>query len=185
MGRNMIKSEKYIPTPKIVKIKSVWEWFLSRIPEWYGIAWQNYGNELWAQQSVFAVRLKVWVLSYTSSAPWRLIRLGVCQGWSESSLGTQAILFCHVHAHIWIWKQKVGLTYILYEHIVWAPSSEFVSSSIPSSQILTAHAQPFSGPGIWLSVWRFLLTHCLYERVAKVLARLRGCAGSPEPSLLA
>ena len=31
------------------------------------------------------------------------------------------------------------------------------------------------GLGIWLSVWRFLLTHCLYERAAKVLARLRGC----------
>ena len=41
------------------------------------------------------------------------------------------------------------------------------------------------GPGIWFSVWRFLLTHCLYERAAKVLARLRECAGSPEPSLLA
>ena len=41
------------------------------------------------------------------------------------------------------------------------------------------------GPGIWLSVWRFLLTHCLYERAAEVLARLGGCAGSPEPSLLA
>ena len=41
------------------------------------------------------------------------------------------------------------------------------------------------GPGIWLSVWRFLLTHCLYERAANVLARLRGSAGSPEPSLLA
>ena len=41
------------------------------------------------------------------------------------------------------------------------------------------------GLGIWLSVWRFLLIHCLYERAAKVLARLRGCAGSPEPSLLA
>ena len=27
--------------------------------------------------------------------------------------------------------------------IIWAPSSEFVSSSIPSWQILTAHAQPF------------------------------------------
>ena len=27
----------------------------------------------------------------------------------------------------------------------WAPSSQFVSSSIPSWQILTAHAQPFSG----------------------------------------
>ena len=29
--------------------------------------------------------------------------------------------------------------------IIWAASSEFVSSSIPSSQILTAHAQPFKG----------------------------------------
>ena len=30
-------------------------------------------------------------------------------------------------------------------HYIWAPSSEFVSSSIPSWQILTAHAQPFRG----------------------------------------
>ena len=31
-----------------------------------------------------------------------------------------------------------------HEHTnIWAPSSEFVSSSIPSWQILTAHAQPF------------------------------------------
>ena len=29
--------------------------------------------------------------------------------------------------------------------IMWAPSSEFVSSSIPSWQILTAHALPFRG----------------------------------------
>ena len=31
------------------------------------------------------------------------------------------------------------------KHIIWAPSSEFVSSSIPSWQISTAHAQPFRG----------------------------------------
>ena len=47
---------------------------------------------------------------------------------------------------------------------------------------MSSHSE---GPGIWFSVWRFLLIHCLYERAAKVLARLRGCAGSPEPSLLA
>ena len=29
------------------------------------------------------------------------------------------------------------------KYINWAPSSEFVSSSIPSWQILTAHAEPF------------------------------------------
>ena len=32
-----------------------------------------------------------------------------------------------------------------YVNTKWAPSSEFVSSSIPSWQILTAHAQPFRG----------------------------------------
>ena len=30
-------------------------------------------------------------------------------------------------------------------YVIWAPPSEFVSSSIPSWQILTAHAQPFRG----------------------------------------
>ena len=54
---------------------------------------------------------------------------------------------------------------------IWAPSSDMPSHS--------------AGPGIWLSVSRFLLIHCLYERAGKVLARLHGCAGSPEPSLLA
>ena len=33
----------------------------------------------------------------------------------------------------------------LNENFIWAPSSEFVSSSIPSWHILTAHAQPFRG----------------------------------------
>ena len=33
----------------------------------------------------------------------------------------------------------------MVQNIIWAPSSEFVSSSIPSWQILTAHAQPFRG----------------------------------------
>ena len=55
----------------------------------------------------------------------------------------------------------------------WAASSEFVSSSILPWQILTALAQPFRGARIWHSVWRFLLTQCLYERAAEVLARLR------------
>ena len=39
------------------------------------------------------------------------------------------------------------LNYLLpkLEQTIWAPSSEFVSSSIPSWQISTAHAQPFRG----------------------------------------
>ena len=42
---------------------------------------------------VFAVHMKKdWVLSYPLSAQRRLIRLGACPGWSESSLGA-VILF--------------------------------------------------------------------------------------------
>ena len=40
--------------------------------------------------SVFAVRMKkAWVLSYPMSAERRLIRLGGCPGWSESSMTTR------------------------------------------------------------------------------------------------
>ena len=39
---------------------------------------------------VFAVRMKkAWVLSYPLNTQRRLIRLGGCPGWSESSLGAQ------------------------------------------------------------------------------------------------
>ena len=47
---------------------------------------------------VFAVYMKkAWVLSYPLSAQRRLIRLGGCPGWSESSLGAHSFCwFCHV-----------------------------------------------------------------------------------------
>ena len=35
------------------------------------------------------------------------------------------------------------MTVLLYSFYIWAPSSEFVSSSIPSWQIVTAHVQLF------------------------------------------
>ena len=41
---------------------------------------------------VFVVCMKKhWALNYLLSAQWRLIRLGGCPGWSESSLGTHVI----------------------------------------------------------------------------------------------
>ena len=54
---------------------------------------------------VFAVRMKkAWVLGYPLSAQRRLIRLGGCPGWSESSLGAHSLCwFCHVTAHIFVW----------------------------------------------------------------------------------
>ena len=51
---------------------------------------------------VFAVRMKkAWALSYPVSAERRLIRLGGCPGWSESSLGADSFLgFCPDAAHL-------------------------------------------------------------------------------------
>ena len=40
---------------------------------------------------------------------------------------------------------SITCSLIFSKSIIWAASSEFVSSSTPSSQILTAHAQPFTG----------------------------------------
>ena len=53
---------------------------------------------------------------------------------SRSSL----IWVCTVCPDLSVWKLRINMV-----KPIWAPSSEFVSSSIPSWQILTAHAQPF------------------------------------------
>ena len=68
---------------------------------------------------VFAVRMKkAWILSYPLSTQRRLIRLGGCPGWSESSLGAHSFCwFCHVTAHatvvkylfVMIWKNVIGI----------------------------------------------------------------------------
>ena len=61
---------------------------------------------------VFAVRMKkAWVLSYPLSAQLRLIRLGGCPGWPESSLGAHAILL------VLSWSGSVFFTYIFAQFI--------------------------------------------------------------------
>ena len=53
---------------------------------------------------VFAVCMKEpWVLHYPLSTHRRLIRLGGCPGWSESSLGAHSFCwFCHVMAQLYM-----------------------------------------------------------------------------------
>ena len=76
-------------------------------------SWQNQQNDVCPAKtptslgicpvwSVFTVCMKkAWVLGYPLSAQWRLIRLGGCPGWSESSLGAHSFCwFCHEVAHI-------------------------------------------------------------------------------------
>ena len=100
------------------------------------------------------------------------ISLGIRPVWSAPSLsawrkiGSLAIYWAHSEDSdqtvwmprlIWVFAGRTltllvlscgGSNYnlqLLTCRIIWAPSSEFVSSSIPSWQILTAHAQPFRG----------------------------------------
>ena len=66
-------------------------------------------------------------------------------------------LWCNYNLAIMSGKKLSGRKIVLHESVhvginsgtdkedIWAPSSEFVSSSIPSWQTLTAHAQPFRG----------------------------------------
>ena len=82
------------------------------------VAWQNQQNDMCAQRRlrsawhppslirVFSVHMKkAWVLTYPSSTQQRLIRLGRCPGWSESSLGAQSFCwFCHEVAYFKIVK---------------------------------------------------------------------------------
>ena len=115
---------------------------------------------------VFAVRMnKAWVLSYPLSASEDSDQTGRCPGWSESSLGAHATLLVlswggsnTTTEKVTIckqWDTGQNVTFhrtfrdIVRTAVCWqttiirAASSEFVSSSIPSWKILTAHAQPF------------------------------------------
>ena len=50
---------------------------------------------------------------------------------------------------------------------------------------LNVHAGVSSGNIGWIIIWVFIYIHTLCMRAVKAMARMRICAGSPEPSLLA
>ena len=82
----------------------------------WAATWQNQQNDCAPSEDsdqpvhspslirVFTVCMKkAWVLSYPLSAQRRLIRLGGCPGWSESSLGADSFCwFCHVAAQLYV-----------------------------------------------------------------------------------
>ena len=80
----------------------------------WAASWQNQQNDCTPSEDsdqpghplrlirVFPVCMrKHWALNYLLSAQWRLIRLGGCQGWSESSLvHMPCCWFCHEVAQL-------------------------------------------------------------------------------------
>ena len=77
------------------------------------------------------VHVKWWVVSWAIIQKYSTVLIAVKKG----------ILPCKLE------KIKVnnGVVISVIKEFIWAPSSDFVSSSIPSWQILTAHVQPFRG----------------------------------------
>ena len=75
--------------------------------------------------------------------------------------------------------------FLILGRIMWAPSSEFVSLSIPSWQILTAHAQPFRGARDLAFCLKVPLDSLLVWASSEGSGETARMRSSPEPSLLA
>ena len=87
---------------------------------------------------VFTVNLKKhWVLNYLLSAQWRLIRLGSCPGWSESSLGTHHFVGLSCGGSIVNGMLKLNtLTHSLtlyYTKIVWGKKKKELHAHVKSA----------------------------------------------------
>ena len=113
-----------------------------RIYNNWAASWQNQQNECAPSEDsdqpghlpslirVFAVCMKkAWVLRYPLSTQRRLIRLGRCPGWSESSLGAQSLCwFCHEAAQMF-------LTHSVMYWPCWNTNNMYICRpSLPSQQ---------------------------------------------------
>ena len=125
-----------------------------------------------------------------------LIRLGGCPGWSESSLGAHSLCwFCHVAAQV-LFLCQINSYQNCYSTVLLFLVSLLVKKNEPTHEIMalitlrklilqtTMHSNPL-GLHVWYLVRPFVYFHTLCVRIAKALARLRGCPVSPEPSLFA
>ena len=133
---------------------------------------------------VFAVHMKkAWVLSYPLSAQRRI--------WSDWADAQADLSLCWVHSHFvgFVMRQlKCTLSNLFFQlyckHI--EPSHEIMVLFVLCKLILQKCMRSHSvGLDIWFLVGPLVYLDTLFVRTAKALARLRGCAGSPEPSLVA
>ena len=144
---------------------------------------------------VFAVRIKKqWVLGYPLSVQRTRIRLGVCPGWSEYSLGTQVVSFlfffvCFFRAATdirgrWQPLSVVPMTFLL--NMIWATSRENLSSEV-CDQVRLKPVCSATDVSWRVAILKLATTGTILskQRTIKVLIRLHGCAGWSEPLLFA
>ena len=143
---------------------------------------------------VFAVcKKKHWDLSYP-------LGLSECPGWSESSLGAVILLVlswgglnaaCGFSGGFPLKASvRFHLTYMYFIGLAqteWnEPCHEIMVLFVLGKLILQTDMRSHpAGLDIWCLVGPFVYFHTSCVRTAKALARLCGCAGSPEPSLVA
>ena len=110
---------------------------------WYASASQG---QTWFLAGLVSLKRRVWKVPITmwwSPPSSALSSSGSSDTWTKTSLQKEVVIMNE--------KKNNPIRKQLYElasahvRVIWAPSREFVSSSIPSWQILTAHAQPFRG----------------------------------------
>ena len=104
------------------------------------------GGRLWSMIDTIPGHLPQYIKSQAAAlASWMYFSYIFSYMWYLSDLqgALWAVKFCTNYTSF---RQFFLVSLIRMKNfIIWAPSSEFVSSSILSWQILTAHAQPFRG----------------------------------------
>ena len=122
-------------------------------------------------QISLGVRMKKpWAFSYLLNTQRRLIRLGGCPGWSESSLGTHSFCgFCRVVAQMLSTQYHPRTS-----EYNWAASRENLPSRVcdqvrhkPACSATQRHLEFLISKGIIL----------FRQRITMALIRLRGCSG--------
>ena len=89
--------------------------------------------------------------------------------------------------HFMVLVAYLKQTNVSYENsLVFEPSHEIMALFVLRKFILQTRMRSHPvGLEVWFLVGPFVYFHTSCVRIAKALARLRGCAGSPEPSLVA
>ena len=101
----------------------------------------------------------------------------ICPGNAISPISGWANLVCGMKVED-LWGKPLGIC-------IWASSRLWHFLSSVNSFLQTCMRSHPVGLDIWFLVRPFIYFHISFVRTAKALARLHGCAGSPEPSLVA
>ena len=129
-------------------MNETWNWLCKEIIRFYPVANRRNRTTLQCGLGLLIYFLQPSISLLEKTFPLR----NLCRS-GEKSLIFPFNTFCTCLAYIQIILIFNCTDYLQAQHcqismflfLIWAPSSEFVSSSIPSWQILTAHAQPFRG----------------------------------------